>query len=387
MPTLLLIGPAHPLRGGLASFNERLAREFQHRGWETKVITFSLQYPQFLFPGKTQLSSEPKPSDLNIEEKINSVNPFNWIIQGIKLKKWNADLVITRFWIPFMGPCLGTLLYLIRQNNHSRIVCIVDNLIPHERRFGDSWLTRYFVSKPHSFICMSETVRAELQIMCPHAKTDLVNHPLFDNFGPPMNQQDARKLLGLPIHSKIALFFGFIRKYKGLDLLLKAMADAEIRNQDIHLLIAGEFYEPEEEYIQLIENLQIKEKVHLHTHFIPDSEVKKYFSACDLVVQPYRDATQSGVTPLAYYFEKPTLVTNVGSLARLVPEGKAGYVCEPIPDRIAQKMNYFFQQDPLPFSLFLKNEKQELSWERFADAIERSAFENPKGLTISSKNE
>ncbi len=376
MPTLILIGPAHPLRGGLASFNERLAREFQNRGWETKIITFSLQYPSFLFPGKTQYSVESKPADLHIEVKINSVNPFNWILQGWKLKKLKADLVVTRFWIPFMGPCLGTLLHLIRWNKHSRIVCIVDNLIPHEHRIGDRLLTRYFVKTPHSFICMSETVEAELLQMCPKAESQLVDHPVFDHFGPALDQQDARTILGLPLHAKIVLFFGFIRRYKGLDLLLKAMAFENVRKQDIHLLIAGEFYEPEEEYLQLIEELHIGNKIHLHKHFIPDSQVKQYFSACDLVVQPYRDATQSGVTPLAYFFEKPTLVTNVGSLARLVPEGKAGFVCSPSPDQIAEKMCSFFMMDPLPFSLFLKDEKKKLSWDHFAETIEKSAFQN-----------
>lgn len=371
MPSVVIIGPAHPLRGGLASFDERLAREWMAQGWKTSLFTFSLQYPGFLFPGTTQYSEEPAPEDLSIEVCINSVNPFNWITVGLKLKKMRPDLIIVRYWLPFMGPCLGTILRIARSNQHTRVVCIADNVIPHEKRPGDVWFTRYFLKAPQAFINMSEKVNEDLRRFEPEKPSQIVDHPLYDNFGAIQDLGEAREKIGLPLGEKIALFFGFIRKYKGLDLLLEAMADERIKNSGIKCLIAGEFYEDEKPYLELIEKYGIADRIYLHTHFISDSAVKYYLSAADVVVQPYRNATQSGVTPLAYHFEKPMIVTNVGALPRLVPHGKVGLVCEPNPTAIAAAMVEFFKQDPGIFHESILREKQKLSWTTLVHTIQK----------------
>ena len=313
----IIIGPAHPLRGGLASFDERLARQFQDEGYETMIYTFSLQYPNFLFPGTTQYSTEPAPTDLKLKVCINSINPLNWLLVGNELKKLQPDIVVVRYWLPFMGPCLGTILRQVKKNKHTKIVCIADNVIPHEKRLGDEPFTQFFFKPIDAFITMSEKVMQDLRQFTQKPATQVV-HPLYDNFGEALLKQDARQYLSLPQNEKIILFFGFIRKYKGLDLLLEAMNLLKLQHPSlqIKLLIAGEFYEDRKQYDEQIEQLNIASSLILKTDFIADSEVKYYLSAADFVIQPYRNATQSGVTPLAYHFNKPMLVTNVGGLPR-----------------------------------------------------------------------
>lgn len=377
MPKVIIIGPAHPLRGGLALFNERLAKAFQELNWECKIYTFSLQYPKILFPGKTQFSNETAPPDLEIKVSINSINPVNWIVQGLKIKNENADLVICRYWLPFMSPCFSTLIWLIKKNKKSKTICIVDNLIPHEKRTGDAILTALFINKPDAFVCMSETVQQDLLKLKPDVNQMLIDHPVPDSLGPAIPMTQARKHLGLPGDKKLVLFFGFIRAYKGLDLAIRAMHKLYSLNPDIHLVVAGEFYEDESRYKELIEELQLHEQIHLFNHFIDDSEVKYYFSACDLVVQPYRSATQSGVTPLAYFFEKPSLVTRVGSLARLVPDGLAGFVCEPEPDSIASGILKTIAQDQKKFKAYLGIEKLKYNWEAFTTKLIRMVGLHP----------
>jgi glycosyltransferase involved in cell wall biosynthesis len=369
MQKVLIIGPAHPLRGGLASFNQRLAQQFNHEGDHCEIISFSLQYPGFLFPGTTQFSSDPPPEGLEIHTLVNSINPLNWIITGNKLRQWKPDLVIVRYWLPFMGPALGTILRIMRRNRHSRIVCIADNVIPHEKRPGDTAFTRYFLKSCDAFVTMSEKVLSDLRKFEPRKPAQLVQHPLYDNFGEAIPKKDARQILQLDPEEKIILFFGFIRQYKGLDLLLKAMADNRIRAAGIRLLVAGEFYEHDKPYHQLIEELHLQETVIMRTRFIPDGEVKNYLCAADCVVQPYKTATQSGVTPLAYHFEKPMIVTNVGGLPALVPDRKVGLVCEPEPEAIATAILQFYQLGENYFIPHLRSEKQKYSWANLTRAI------------------
>jgi glycosyltransferase involved in cell wall biosynthesis len=373
MSNVIIIGPGHPLRGGLATFNQRLAKEFIDQGNDCCIYSFSLQYPSFLFPGKTQFSDEPPPANLKINTAINSVNPFNWIKIGNRLRKEKPDIIIVRFWIPFMGPALGTILRRVRKNKHTKIICIADNIIPHEKRFGDKSFTKYFLKSCDAFITMSEKVMDDLRLFQKTKPARLVSHPLYDNFGEIISKEDARKHLTLPGDEKIILFFGFIRKYKGLDLLLEAMADERMKQSRIKLLIAGEFYEDEKPYKEQIEKLGIKEQLILKTDFIPDSEVKYYLCAADAVIQPYRNATQSGVTPLAYHFEKPMVVTNVGGLPSLVPDGKVGLVVEPNPAAIAEGIIKFYQLGEQYFIPHLRIEKQKYSWANLVKAIESLA--------------
>ena len=371
---IVIIGPAHPLRGGLASYNERLAREFQNEGHEVIIYTFSLQYPGFIFPGTTQYSSEPAPKDLTIKIKINSINPFNWISVGNELKKLNPDIIIVRYWLPLMGPCLGTVLRKVKKNNHTKIICIADNIIPHEKRFGDKPFTNYFLKSVDACITMSEKVLDDLRLFDKLKPAQFVPHPLYDNFGDKISKEEARKELKINNDELIILFFGFIRKYKGLDILLDAMKilKAQITNYKLQipkLLIAGEFYEDEKPYLQQIKDNAIEDVVILKTNFIPDSEVKYYLCAADCVVQPYRNATQSGVTPLAYHFEKPMIVTNVGGLPSLVPNEKAGLVAEPNAQSIADAIVRYFQLGENFFLPHLRIEKEKYKWSRITGAI------------------
>jgi len=366
---VVIIGPAHPLRGGLATFNQRLAKEFIAQGDDCYICSFSLQYPGFLFPGTTQFSDEPAPTDIKIVSLVNSVNPFNWIKTGNRLRKEKPDLIVVRYWLPFMGPALGTILRRVKRNKHTRIVCIADNIIPHEHRAGDKAFTKYFLKSCDAFITMSEKVLSDLKQFEKTKPIQLVRHPLYDTFGEIISKEGAREKLKVNRSDSVILFFGFIRKYKGLDLLLEAMNDDKIKQSGIKLLVAGEFYEDAKQYQELIDRLGIRNQLILKTDFIQDSEVKYYLCAADAVVQPYRNATQSGVTPLAYYFEKPMIVTNVGGLPALVPDGKAGIVTEPQPKSIAEAIIKFYQLGEAHFIPHLRVEKQKYSWETLANTI------------------
>jgi glycosyltransferase involved in cell wall biosynthesis len=372
---IVIIGPAHPLRGGLASFNERLAREFQTQGNDVTIYTFSLQYPNFIFPGTTQYSTEPAPAGLPIKVAINSVNPFNWIKVGNELKTIKPDLIVVRYWLPFMGPALGTILRLAKKNRHTKIVCIADNVIPHEKRPGDKPFTSYFIKPIDAFITMSEKVMSDLRLFSQTKPAKLVSHPLYDNFGSIISKQEARTHLNINQQEFLFLFFGFIRKYKGLDLLLEAVKilQSQVEPARFKLLIAGEFYEDRKSYDELIEQLNIRDQLLLKTDFIPDSEVKYYLCAADAVVQPYKNATQSGVTPLAYHFEVPMIVTNVGGLPSLVPHNKVGLVCEPEPGAIANAMNHLLQTGSAQFIPHLQEEKKKYKWSNITDAIQQLA--------------
>lgn len=368
MAKVVIIGPAHPLRGGLATFNQRLAKQFTDEGHECSIVSFSLQYPSFLFPGTTQYSSDPAPNDVTIHTLINSVNPLNWLSVGKKLKNWKPDLIVVRYWLPFMGPALGTILRQVKKNRHTKIVCLADNVIPHEKRIGDIPFTKYFLKSPDAFVTMSEKVLSDLRQFT-NKPAQLVQHPLYDNFGEAISRTEARKFLGLSDNEKIVLFFGFIRQYKGLDLLLKAMADERVRKENVKLLIAGEFYEDDKPYLQLIKENHLQNQVILKTNFIPDSEVKYYLCSGDCVVQPYKNATQSGVTPLAYHFEKPMIVTNVGGLPSLVPHEKVGLVCEPEPRSIADSILRFYQLGEQYFIPHLRSEKEKFNWSALTSVI------------------
>ncbi|RYY86295.1 MAG: glycosyltransferase [Chitinophagaceae bacterium] len=369
MASVIIMGPAHPLRGGLATFNQRLAQQFLDEGHDCSLVSFSLQYPDFLFPGTTQFSDEPPPPGLRIRSMINSVNPLNWISVGDRLRRERPDLIVVRYWLPFMGPALGTILRIVRSNKHTRIVCIADNVIPHEKRAFDTPFTKYFLPSIDGFVTMSDKVMADLKRFVPQKPAALVRHPLYDSFGDILDKQAARKQLGLNPNDKIILFFGFIRKYKGLDLLLEAMAEAPIKEQGIKLLVAGEFYEDEAPYHELIASKGLADSVLLHTRFIPDSEVRYYLCAGDFIIQPYRNATQSGVTPLAYYFERPMVVTNVGGLPDLVPDRKCGIVCEPEPPAIANAVAECYRLGEDFFVPQLREEKKKYGWDKLTRAL------------------
>jgi glycosyltransferase involved in cell wall biosynthesis len=365
---IAIIGPAHPLRGGgISTFNERLAEVLQQNGHEVTIYSFTLQYPSFLFPGKSQFTTEPAPGGLKIVSLINSINPVNWISSGLTIKKSKPDIVIVRYWLPFMGPCLGTILRIIKGNKGTKIVCIADNVSPHEKRPGDEIFTRYFIKPVDSFITMSRDVLKDLERFT--KKPSLYTpHPLYDNYGPAVTKDEACKKLGIDPSENYMLFFGFIRKYKGLDILLQAMQDANVKEKGIKLIVAGEFYDDKSFYGPLIE--EVNEQVILFTDFIPNEEVKYYFSAADVVVQPYRSATQSGITQIAYHFEKPMIVTNVGGLAEVVKEGETGFVVQPDAALLAEAISRFFTEGSIPgLEQNIKSEKEKYSWDNFTSKL------------------
>ncbi len=375
---IVIIGSAYPLRGGLATYNERLARAFQQNGDEVIIETFKLQYPKILFPGKTQHSSDPKPEDLNIRVTINSINPLNWIKVGLKLKKYKPDLVIIKFWIPFMAPCLGTIARIIRSNKLSKIISIIDNIIPHEKRLGDRMLANYFVKSVNGFITMSKSVLGDLDTFDKNKPKLYCPHPLYDNFGEIIPKNIAKEKLHLDEKTNYILFFGFIRDYKGLDLLLEAMAEPNLNELPVKLLVAGEFYTDSKPYFDIIKRNNLEDKIIMLNDFIPDSEVVNYFCASDIIVQPYKDATQSGVTQIAYHFNRPMIVTNVGGLTETIPDGKVGYVVDCEPEKISDAIIKFYKQKKE--QEFVKNveiEKHKYSWDRMLESI-NFVFEKTK---------
>lgn len=368
---IALLGTAHPLRGGLAAFNERLAYELQAQGHEVIIYSFSLQYPSFLFPGKTQFTDEPPPKGLNIIQAVNSVNPLNWIKVGREMNRQRYDLILVKFWLPFMGPSMGTILRLAKKNKHTRVACIVDNMIPHEQRPGDAQFTKYFVTPIDAFVAMSRDVLKDVKTFT-SSPAVFSPHPVYDVYGQLVSKEEACKKLNLDPSKNYMLFFGFIRGYKGLDWLLEAMGDERIRKAGIELIAAGEYYDKTVEATnnKIVEDLKLHNVVHLTTDFIPESEVRYYFSAADVVVQPYKHATQSGITQIAYHFEKPMIVTNVGGLAEVVPDGKVGIVAEPNPVALADAIVKFYTQGAIPgLEQNILNEKKKYLWSTFTNVL------------------
>jgi len=368
---IISLGPAHPYRGGPATFNDRLAQQFIAEGHTFEIITFRLQYPRLLFPGKTQYTNSPAPAGVKITRMLNSVNPLNWIITGLKIKKEKPDILLLRFWLPFLGPSLGTVARIVRRNTHTKVICIFDNVIPHEKRPGDKALTKYLARSIDGAIVMSQSVSDDLKIFRSDIPVKLSPHPLFDNYGESTDRVVAIKKLDLDYESKYILFFGFIRAYKGLDLLIKAFSGSGLRNRKLKLIVAGEFYEDEAPYRNLIKQYNLENEILIFDRFIKDDEVSAFFSVADLVVQPYKTATQSGVTQIAFHFNKPMIVTDVGGLREIVPDGKCGYVVKPDSDSIAEAILDFYDNDKNAlFTEGVKKEKDKFSWDKMTKAIE-----------------
>lgn len=369
---IIIVGTSYPYRGGLAAFNERLATEYQNQGHDVEIITFTLQYPSFLFPGKTQFSNEAAPDNLKIDRQINSVNPISWIKAGRKIKQKSPDLVIFCYWMAFIAPCFGSIARFIK-NPKTKSIGLIHNMIPHEPTILDILFPRYFVKSMDGFLAMAQSVLNDIETFDNLKKPKVVSpHPIYDHFGNLLAKNEAATKLGLNENESYILFFGFIRQYKGLDLLLDAFADKRLKEMNIKLIVAGEFYEDAEPYLQQIVNTGIIDRVEMRTKFIPDSEVKDYFSAADIIAQPYRTATQSGVSQIAYHFEKPMLVTNVGGLSEIVPNGKVGYVVDVDSKKIADALvDFFNKKRSAEFIENIKIEKQKYAWSGMTEAINR----------------
>lgn len=369
MAKIFIIGPAYPLRGGLATFDELFCDAFNKQGHQCEIISYSLQYPNFLFPGSTQFdTSGNAPKHIKIHTLINSVNPLSWIKTARFIKKQKPDFIVFRFWIPFMGPALGSIARLVRKSG-VKVLAITDNVIPHETRPGDVTFAKYFINGCDGFVTMSKAVMKDLEKFTTTSCKKYLLHPLYTSFGEKINKHEARKALNIPQDKQIVLFFGLIRKYKGLDMLLDAMNEIK-SNPNIVLVIAGEFYEDKQPYLDLIEKYQIQNQVILHAKFIANEDVKLYFSATDLVALPYRSATQSGVTQVSFHFEVPTLVTNVGGLGEIIPDKVAGYVVDSNGKAIAVGIKDYFENNRMhSFTEGMIKEKQKYDWKIFVDEV------------------
>ena len=360
---ILLLSPAHPLRGGIAASSERLAVEFQAMGHEVVIYSFSLQYPGFLFPGKTQYTDAPAPVGLQIKTRIHSINPVNWVQVGRAIRQEAPDRIVVRFWLPFMGMSLGSILRIGARR--VRVTGLVDNFIPHEKRPGDALLARYFSGGCTDFVAMSRSVQADLA-SATGKPVRYAPHPVYDIYGDALPMKAARMTLQLPPDKPLVLFFGLIRAYKGLDLLLEALA----LSPGVHAVVAGEPYGDWAPYQDMMERLGLADRVHLFLDYIPDEQVSAFFSAADLVVQPYKSATQSGISQIAYHFEKPMVVTNVGGLPEIVEDGKTGFVVAPEAASVATAIQaYFAIPDPESMISNVRQAKARFSWRYLAGEI------------------
>jgi len=364
---IVIIGPAYPLRGGIANLNETLAIKLIQKNHTVDLVSFYFQYPSLLFPGTSQTENTQTKPDLNIHNLISSINPLSWIRTAQKVNRLKPDIVIFRYWLPFMGPCLGSIARLLKCKYK---VAIADNIIPHEKRLGDGIFTKWFCKSMSGFVVMSKSVLNDLSQFTNSSTKVYSPHPIYDMYGSKIEKGVARKKLNLDPNDRVILFFGFIRKYKGLMLLLKAMARPEIADLNIKLLVAGEFYDDTDEYMSFIQENNLSDRVILHSHFIPREDIALYFSASDIVVQPYLSATQSGVTQIAYHFDKAMLVTHVGGLSEIVSHNKNGYVVDVNEDAVSGALiDFYTKQREIPFSEESKLLKKQYEWDYFIDNI------------------
>lgn len=366
---ICIVGTAYPYKGGIAMFNERLARELISQGHEVEIITFTLQYPKFFFPGKSQFSNDPKPEDLTISRKLNSINPLSWLTTARMIKKGKFDLIISKYWIPAMGPSLGSIMRLSRSKS-TKGISIIDNIIPHEKRIGDSTLSNYFVQSVDGFVVMSKKVGQQMEQFVKQQPISYIPHPIYDTYGHIVPREVALSHLGLDPQYNYVLFFGYIRDYKGLDILLDSIAEGLKTNSKLRLIVAGEYYSDSEKYLSQIERLGIADQVILHTNFISNEEVRYFFCASDLVAQSYKSATQSGISQMAIYFEKPIVSTNVGGLPETVIHNKTGYLTNVDASEVAQAILKYFKEKPIvQFRIEIQKLKEQYSWKHFGSEL------------------
>jgi glycosyltransferase involved in cell wall biosynthesis len=366
---ILLFGPAYPLRGGVVQLIALMYEHLRKRGHDVEVINFKRQYPSLLFPGKTQKEYSEEPFSVPNDALIDTINPFNWIRHGFSLRKRNADLVISTYWMPFFAPSTGTLHGLLRSKK-TKTMTLMHNVIPHERMPGDMLLTKYVCNTSDYFLVMSKKVEDDLRTVVKNPAYKFVPHPIYESFGEAVKTGEAKKVLGLS-DEKIILFFGYIRAYKGLDLLLRATA-LVLRQQKIRLLIAGEFYGEEEKYRNLISELQLHDHVTVVSDFIPNEKVKYYFSASDCVVLPYRSATQSGIVQTAYQFSTPVIASRIGGIPEVVHDGISGLLVEPdnVEALAAAILRFYSGNTQAALKAGVAEERKKYSWDNLINAIE-----------------
>ncbi len=367
---IICIGPGYPLRGGISNFNTALCKNLASAGHDASIISFSLQYPGFLFPGTSQVEPGDPPEGIIIKEMINSVNLLSWIRTARRIRKMEPDLVLLHHWMPFIAMGLGSIVRKLGKNRSFPVIAVCHNVIPHEKQLGWKFLNRRLLKRCDGFIVLSRSVLDDLSLFTDSKLKEYVPHPVYDIFGEAVERDEAGRYLGLDPSGKYLLFFGLIRKYKGLDLLLKAFASARQEIEGLKLIIAGEFYTGKEEYMELIGKLGLNDSILVRDQFIPAGEVKYYFSLADLVVQPYRTATQSGISQIAYHFGNPMLVTDVGGLAEIVPDQEVGYVTPVDEGKIGEAIVDFFQNDRADeFRKNVEARKGQFTWDAMREEI------------------
>lgn len=370
---IVLLGTAYPYRGGLAAFNERLARAFMAEGHAVELWTFTLQYPSFLFPGKTQYSEEQAPSDLRIVRCLNSCDPLSWVRVGRRARREAPDMLICCYWMSFMAPAFSTVERIAKRNGKTRCIALVHNILPHEPSLLDKCLTPLFIGATDGYVALSQSVADEIGRLAgrdvPRAWSP---HPIYDHYGAQLSKAEACERLGIAADKEYMLFFGLVRAYKGLDLLIDAFGQVAAELPNLRLLIAGEFYEDEEKYREQIRRNRLEDKVVVHNAFVADGDVQNWFGAASLVVQPYKTASQSGVTQVAFHFEKPMLVTNVGGLGEIVHDGQMGYAVAPTAEHIADALRDYYTADrEAAFTAYVQSEKAKYGWDKMTGTFEK----------------
>ena len=367
---IVLVGPFPPFRGGISDLNAALADHLSKRH-EIHAINFTTQYPKVLFPGKTQFKKGDSAQEVDSIRCLSSINPFSWRKTAYKIIDIDPDLVLFRFWLPFFAPAFSGVAKKIRKYSDATIMVICDNIIPHEERLLDTRLTKRFFGFIDSFIVLSKKVENELLSFVPEAKYKYSPHPIYSIFNNTLSKEQAKAELKIAT-KKVLLFFGLIREYKGLDILINAMEKIKTELEDYTLLIVGECYENENKYTELIKKAGITDNVKCHYSFIPDNEVGKYFSAADVVVLPYKTASQSGIVQIAYHFDTPVIVSNVGGLPEIVDEGKTGYCVEPNSNAFAKAIKAFYENDNISeMNSNISEYKSQFSWDAMVKAIEK----------------
>ena len=367
---IALISVAPPYRGGISKHTSILVEKLSlHHSVD--VINYSRQYPNFLFPGKTQYLDDISESPNNYRW-IDSINPLSWFKTGNRLAMKKYDLVIFRFWNPFFAPALGIIAGLIKKKSpKSKLMSLCDNILPHEKTPMGDFLTTYLFQKLDGHIVQSSQTEKELQEVVDDPIYEKRFHPIYTNFPRKIDKYTARNKLGLTA-KYIILYFGIIRDYKGFDILLNAIAKLKNSDLDFHLIAGGECYGNDEKYTQLISDLKISDFITWHNKYIPESDVAEYFSAADVVALPYRSASQSGITQIAYYYDIPVIVTKVGGLPEIVDDGQSGFTIETeSPTELANVLETHLKKGTfLEMENYIKTFKQKFSWESFIEGIE-----------------
>ncbi|MES2627336.1 MAG: glycosyltransferase [Bacteroidota bacterium] len=363
---IALFSALYPYRGGIAQFSGALFNALAEKH-DVEPFTFSRQYPDFLFPGKSQLVTPDDPiAGFESQRVLDSINPFTWLSAASAIRKTESELLITNYWIPLLAPAVGTMAGRLKKD--CKRISILHNVVPHEKRPLDKELSTYFVNRHDGFVTLSESVKDDLLKLRPDANCIVLPHPLYDHFGAKTDKAAAIKALGLPEDKKLLLYFGYIRDYKGLDLLIEAMSKLD---DSYHLVLAGESYGDFTKYSDQITQLGVDHRITRLTRYIPDQEVALLFSAADACILPYKSATQSGVTAIALHFEIPLIVTNVGGLKELVFHEKTGLLVEqPTAEHIVKQIhNFYDNHQHTDFASNIRELKEALSWGTFADKL------------------